>query len=493
MFNYILRRLFLLPMTLFCIVFVNFFIINLAPGDPVTITQISATGDASRRADRAMAFGSDDRYLQFREHYGLTLPIIVNTWPSIDQQQVVDDLSALLHRESLSIKDYDALRIRLGDQARFIMPKLLHVMDDPSLKLSMRLLASRFFIRGGTRQAILGPNLTPEQKGYNRKIGEDNNTLNELLPVQNETEEKAEIKFNKLKSWYEDNRHVYDFEPSFSEKAVIFFTQTRFYRYMSKVLTLDFGTMRNDDNKTVLSEVAKRFKYSLTLALLPMLITFVLCQFFGCLMAYMHHRGPDYLLNILFLVLYAIPVFVVAPFLIEKVALNHTFPFTDISIPISGFTSPDAIYNQQTSLQRLFDTFQHIILPLLAILYGSLAAEARLSRTAVLEVLRQDYVRTARAKGVPMPTLLIKHVGRNAAITIVTSLAGSLGIVLGGSLIVETLFQINGFGKFFYDAILNRDYNVILFSALAGSFLSLVGYLVADIAYTVLDPRLTLD
>jgi len=126
-------------------------------------------------------------------------------------------------------------------------------------------------------------------------------------------------------------------------------------------------------------------------------------------------------------------------------------------------------------------------------MYGTLAVQARISRTAVLEVLRQDYVRTAKAKGVAPWAILFKHVGRNASITIVTSIAGSLGVVLGGSLIVETLFEINGFGKFFYDAILNRDYNVIMFSALAGSFLTLLGYLVADIAYTLLDPRVTLE
>lgn len=89
--------------------------------------------------------------------------------------------------------------------------------------------------------------------------------------------------------------------------------------------------------------------------------------------------------------------------------------------------------------------------------------------------------------------ILFKHVGRNAGVTIVTSLAGSLGIVLGGSLIVETLFDINGFGKFFYEAVLNRDYNVIMFSALAGSFLTLIGYLIADLAYMWLDPRITLE
>jgi peptide/nickel transport system permease protein len=224
-----------------------------------------------------------------------------------------------------------------------------------------------------------------------------------------------------------------------------------------------------------------------------MFITFALCQVFGFTMAYMQHRWPDYSLSVFFLTLYALPIFVVAPFLIEKVAINGYFPFTNTPIPVSGFTSPESIYGGLNSYQRLLDVLQHIALPLLAILYGSLASETRLSRTAVLEVLRQDYVRTARAKGVPPLTILYKHVGRNAAITIVTSLAGSLGVVLGGSLIVETLFEIDGFGKFFYDAIVNRDYNVIMFSSLAGSLLALTGYLMADISYTVLDPRLSLE
>ena len=239
--------------------------------------------------------------------------------------------------------------------------------------------------------------------------------------------------------------------------------------------------------------MASRFKYSLTLALLPMLVTFFFSQLLGFAMAYNQNRWQDFSLNAIALILYAIPIFVVAPFLIENVALNRAFPFTDIPIPISGFTSPEDIYSEMNSRQRLFDVIRHIFLPLVAIMYGTLAASSRLSRTAILEVLRHDYVRTARAKGVPQSTILIKHVGRNAAITIVTSIAGSLGIVLGGSLIVETLFEINGFGKFFYDAVINRDYNVIMFSALAGSFLTLAGYLVADIAYTLLDPRVTLE
>lgn len=500
MLNYFIRRLILLPITLFCIILVNFVIVNLAPGEPTTLTEISPEGGAARRADRSVAFGSDDRYLQFREFYGLTLPIVFNPWPSISQETVNGDLWQLTYRKSspqaaeeMSMKDYDKLRITFGDQSRYFMPKLLNVIEDPAAEMPIRKMAVRFFIRGGTRLAYLGPSLTSEQIAYNKKINQDNNTLAALAITSEDSPTKIEGKLKTLRQWYEENRSYYNFTPDFMQKVSIFFFQTRFFRYMSRVLTLDFGTLRNDNTKTVISEVVKRFKYSLTLAILPLLATFVLCQIFGFLMAYKQNRWPDYSVNLTFLVLYAIPVFVVAPFLIEKIALNHDFPFTHTPIPISGFTSPDSTYDQETTLQRLLDVLKHIALPLIAIMYGSLAAQARLSRTAVLEVLRQDYVRTAWAKGVSPAAILFKHVGRNAAITIVTSIAGSLGVVLGGSLIVETLFGINGFGKFFYDAILNRDYNVIMFSALAGSFLSLVGFLVADLAYTLLDPRLTLE
>lgn len=493
MTTYIFRRLLLLPITMFFIILVNFVIINLAPGDPTTVTEISAEGLATRGENHSVAFGMDDRYLQFREHYGLTLPILFNSWPFIRQSYVQNTLWSLIHRNDMSVKDYDAMRVKFGDQSRFIMPLLLNIISNPEEPIELRRMASRFFVRGGTRQSIVGVNLTPEQKGYNRKVSIDNQLLEGLVLDPEDKPEEIARKVGEMNKWYNENKQFYHFEPALSKKIKLFFLETRFCRYMSRVLTLDFGTLRNDQSKTVISEVTKRLKYSLTLSIIPMVITFFLCQIFGFAMAYYQKQFPDYFLSVLFLVLYAIPVFVVAPFLIEKVALNHTFPFTGVPIPYSGFTSPENIYSEEVSYQRLIDTLQHIFLPIVAIMYGGLAVQSRLSRTAVLETLRQDYVRTARAKGVGTFKLLFKHVGRNASITIVTAIAGSFGLILGGSLIVETLFDINGFGRFFYDAILNRDYNVIMFSALAGAFLSLIGYLVADVAYTVLDPRVTLE
>jgi len=496
MLSYLVRRLTLLPLTLFCIILVNFVIINLAPGEPTTVTEISHEGLATRREEKAIAFGVDNRYLQFREHYGLTLPIIINLWPFTSQASVGETLRQLTYRryspgavKKMPFKDYKALRIRFGDRAKFIMPHLLQVIQNPAAKPDVRRMAIRFFVRGGTHQAYLGADLSAEQRKFNQKISEDNQFLLAFLtPKQRSLSQQASA----LSEWYQANKEFYHFDPSIGYKLAQLF-ETRLFRYLQRVLTLDFGTLRNDPTKRVITEVAKRFKYSLTLAFLPMVMSFFLSQAFGSVMAYTHNKWQDVLLNVIFLVLYAIPVFVVAPFLIEKIALSYDIPFTNVPFPISGFTSKESVYENMTSMERLFDVMRHVFLPLIAIMYGTLAASARLSRTAILEVLRQDYVRTARAKGVSELAVLIKHVGRNASITIITALASSLGIVLGGSLIVETLFEINGFGKFFYDAVINRDYNVIMFSSLAGAFLSLVGYLAADIAYMLLDPRVTLE
>lgn len=498
--NYIIRRLLLLPLTLFAIILINFIIINLAPGDPISVTEISPLGTASRTGASTAAFSTDERYLQFREFYGLTLPILYNNWPNLSLEYTKKTLWQLVNRKystnetkEMPSKKYNDLRITFGDQARYIMPHLLTVMEDSKMSPSIRQLAAHFFVRGGSRPGYVGHYLTVEQKSWNDKVAKDTQLLRGWLWSSDDSQTKIEENISHMREWFKSNSAYYRFQPTFKQKIGIALFETRFMQYMRRVLTLDFGNLRNDPSKTVIDEVTKRFKYSLTLALVPMLITFVLCQIFGAIMAYWRGRWPDYLLNVTFLILYAIPIFVVAPFLIEKVALNHYFPFTNIPIPISGFTSPDRIYNQLTTSQKLFDVIQHIALPIVAIMYGSLASEARLSRTAILEVLKQDYVRTAWAKGLPPFTIFFKHVGRNAAITIVTSIAGSLGIILGGSLIVETLFDINGFGKFFYEAVINRDYNVIMFSALAGSFLTLVGYLLADLAYMWLDPRISLE
>ncbi len=496
MFRYIIHRLLLLPLTLLAIVFVNFLIINLAPGEPVYVSEIGVAGDASRHSSVSMV-GPEDRYLQFREFFGLTLPIIYNDWPASSKRKIIQQLEQLRPKHEhkshdMSAKKNAELRIKMSDESRFVLPQLLSIAKDPTISFELQKLAVYFFLRGATRFRTIGAALSPEEKKENEEIAKNNFFLDSYRerPPKNPEELSQQVEI--FSNWYKEHPQGLIFVQDGPQYLKTAFFETRLAKYLMRTLSLDFGVTRTDPNRSVISEVVSRLRISLTLSILPMFVTVILCLLFGMLMAVYSKSFFDSSFNLLFLILWATPVFVVAPFLIEKVALHHNYPFTSLPFPIRGFSSEAGIYNSLTSWQRILDIARHITLPLITIFLGSMAVQTRLSRAVFLECLGQDYVRTARAKGVKPLQLYCRHVGMNAAIPIVTSVAGSLGLIIGGSVIIETIFEIHGFGKFFYDAILNRDYNVMMFSSLMGSFLALVGYLVADLCYMALDPRVQL-
>lgn len=491
MWGYIAKRLILLPITLFCIVFVNFLIINLAPGEPVFLMQSGPMGEATR--SQGLSYGPEDHYLQFREFFGLTRPVFYNNWPNTKKRSLVKDLERLRTKSrEMGAQETSELKVLLGDKARYCLPQLLSIASDPKLSFETKNLGLLYFFRGALRFSHQGHQLSKKQKRENSQIAKNALFLDKMRASKTKTAEDLAAKLILVKEWYEENREFLSPPSDGWQFLKTAFFDTRFAKYMQRIGSLDFGVLRNDPERTVLGEVVSRLKYSLTLAILPMIATFILCQLFGLLMAVFPDGFADRALNIFFLVLWALPVFVVAPFLIETVALHHNYPFTDLPFPIRGFTSEDSIYNSLTSVERLGDIMRHITLPLLCLFYGSLAMQTRLSRSVFMDTLHQDFIRTARAKGVKPWDFYYKHVGRNAAIPIITAISGSLGLILGGSVIIESIFEIHGFGKFFYDAILNRDYHVMMFSVLIGSFLTLIGYLVADIMYMFLDPRVNL-
>jgi peptide/nickel transport system permease protein len=235
----------------------------------------------------------------------------------------------------------------------------------------------------------------------------------------------------------------------------------------------------------VVDEVAARLKYSLTLSVLPLVLSFGLSLCFGVAMAFHHGRPLDWGLGLTTLVLYAVPVFIMAPLLLDLIPLQAPTG----ELVSGGLTSSPEQFERLTAWQRLTDIWMHCALPLVALVYLPMAVQTRLCRTSMLEVLRQDYVRAAYAKGLSRWQICWSHVVPNGAIALLTAVGGALGALLGGSLIVETVFNLDGFGQFFLRAIVGRDYNVILFSVLASSTLALSGYLLADIACTRLDPR----
>jgi peptide/nickel transport system permease protein len=159
-------------------------------------------------------------------------------------------------------------------------------------------------------------------------------------------------------------------------------------------------------------------------------------------------------------------------------------------LPISGIQSLDV--SGLTSWGRLVDKAEHLVLPVFILSFGGLAGFSRYVRNNMLEVLGQDYIRTARAKGLPEGTVVYKHALRNALMPVITILGLALPGIIGGSVITETVFGIPGMGQLFYQATLSRDYNLSMGILVPGAILTMLGNFLADVGYALADPRVRL-
>jgi peptide/nickel transport system permease protein len=195
----------------------------------------------------------------------------------------------------------------------------------------------------------------------------------------------------------------------------------------------------------------------------------------------------DRIVSVFLFMMYSLPSFFVG-----VVLLNFLSRGTPLQIfPTGGFESIDT--SQMTILEYLVDVIWHLILPMFCMGYAGLAALSRYARTGLLDVIRSDYVRTARAKGLHEGVVIIKHAARNGMIPILTLLATLLPTIIGGGVVVETVFGIPGIGRFMFESIVGRDYNAVMAILLMSCSLTLVGMLLSDISYAIVDPRISFD
>jgi peptide/nickel transport system permease protein len=157
-------------------------------------------------------------------------------------------------------------------------------------------------------------------------------------------------------------------------------------------------------------------------------------------------------------------------------------------LPISGLKSMN--YDSLSLAAKIWDRTSHLILPLFVSAFGGLAGDSRFMRSSMLEVLRQDYVTVARAKGLPEKTVIYRHAFRNALLPIITLTGLSIGGLIGGSVIFENIFGIPGMGQLFYMSVMTRDYPMVMCILTIGAVLTLLGNLTADLGYMIADPRI---
>jgi peptide/nickel transport system permease protein len=246
----------------------------------------------------------------------------------------------------------------------------------------------------------------------------------------------------------------------------------RYLIWLKQVATFNFGDSYKD-HRPVREKILERVPISLQLEIISLFLVYLLAVPIGVFSAVKQGSWSDRLVTLILFILYSLPSFWVAMILITFLGGGD---FLDL-FPVYGLSRDGA--DKMTFFPWLLDRLHHLVLPVACLTYGGLAYVSRQMRGGMLEVIRQDYIRTARAKGLSEKVVVFKHAFRNSLIPIITMLAILFPAMIGGSVIIESIFSIPGMGLLSFEAILSRDYPTIMGVTTIAAFLTLVGILAA--------------
>ncbi|PIQ82387.1 MAG: diguanylate cyclase [Candidatus Omnitrophica bacterium CG11_big_fil_rev_8_21_14_0_20_64_10] len=251
--------------------------------------------------------------------------------------------------------------------------------------------------------------------------------------------------------------------------------------WLKKTLIGDFGDSWND-GRPVLEKIGEAIPITVGINLLALAGILGLGIPIGLFGAARENSGWDHLLTGGVLIGFALPTFWIALLALDFFGVRLGW------VPVSGLNSLEA--DRFGFLAFWGDRLHHLLLPVGVTIFGGLAGISRYVRSQAAQTLRQDYIRTARAKGLPESRVLFRHAFRNALLPLITILGLSIPGLIGGSVILETIFAIPGMGRLFFDAVFMRDQPVVMGILILGAILTLLGNLLADIAYAAADPRI---
>ncbi len=495
MLQYALKRILWMFPTFFMISMVVFVLINLAPGNP------GAAGAADQQTGSAT---QSEAVIFFKRQFDLDKPILVNTRFALtteDVRELVVTAQALegtpTPAEVIAAKD------ALEDYGNYLVRHLVVLLaEDPSPEV--RRLAAAYLTTAAAlplvSERIGDPTAARDE---NRARGAFNETIRTWRcdPLPTETPAGASEGTRprgqgadpacqsdvttKWQAWWQAERERYEYTGA--EKVHAFFFDTRFANYWWKLLHLDLGVSPNN-RIPVLDTLTDKLKYSVSLSLTAVLLAYLIAVPLGVYSAVRSGSRSDTLLTVGLFVLYSLPTFFTGTVLLKLLADGHPFEW----FPVGGFQSDDDKL-PVTTLGQIADVAWHLALPIATSTSVALAALSRYARTGVIDVIRADYIRTARAKGLEEPVVIVKHAVRNGMIPILTLLGGILPVLVSGSVVIEVVFTIPGMGSYLVDSINLRDYNAVMAVLLASAVLTLVGILISDLSYALVDPRINLD
>ncbi len=255
---------------------------------------------------------------------------------------------------------------------------------------------------------------------------------------------------------------------------------TSYYLWLKKVLVFDLGQSTRY-SAPVWEIIKERLPISCFYGFTTLILTYAVCIPLGISKAIRHGQHFDHLSSALVFIGYALPGYVVGIALLSAFA-SHLEWF-----PLGGFVSDE--FDDLSLWGKTLDVLYHSVLPLIAYMAGSFAVTTFMMKNALMDNLSADYVRTAIAKGHEFKQAVNQHAMRNSLIPIATSFGGNIAFVISGSFLIETIFNIDGFGLLGYESILERDYPVVMGILVISSMLFLLGNILSDICVALVDPR----
>ncbi|HQG38407.1 MAG TPA: ABC transporter permease [Chitinophagales bacterium] len=469
MLKYIIKRIAIFIPTLFVISLVTFYLSVNVPGDPVE----QMLNSNSEMGSAANAQASEKAYIEKRKQLGLDLPIFYFSLSNAAMPKNLYEIPKKFQRQNL-----ERLIDKYGNWTE------ISTYYQSLRKLELTLADTKKDSTNADALINIKDKLQDLYLNYKDNVIEaDFASIAQNL--------KSSTTLNAVNSDFQTVKNNY--EKGVKEKATPYKkyipafrwygTQSQYHQWITKFMVGDFG-ISYQDQRPVKKVIWEAVRWTVLLSIISIFLTYIIAIPLGIQSAANKDSTGDKTISTLLFMLYSLPVFWVATLLIMFLGGGDFLGW----FPAYGVGD---ISDSDSFMSVAWTRFYHLVLPMVCYTYGGLAFLYRQMRGAMINTLSQDYIRTARAKGLDEKTVLWKHAFKNSLLPIITLFANVFPLVISGAIIIESKFSIPGMGKTAIEAISARNYPMIYTIVMFSAILTMIGYLVADILYAVVDPRIS--
>jgi peptide/nickel transport system permease protein len=490
MFKYAIKRILTFMPMLIAISLLSFVISINAPGDPVErLSQTPGNEGSAEKQSVASKIIKEKK----RKELGLDLPIFyfsITDLASCDTLYKVQDkyhkvnLEELTHQSGnwQAVSDYYSSLLQLQKSHLKINAKEI-VANNSTLDLNaVNEATNQFGFEIGSLLETSDLELVANKFKTMNSLVSNNSFLNPLSKALLDAQNSRADLLAKQTRW-----------KTYIPAINFYGTKNQYHLWLFGNGKERMGILRGDfgisytDSQPIQNKIWEKVKVSFWLAFVSIFLAYLISIPIGIYSAYRKDSVADKGMSLVLFILYSMPSFFVGTLLLLQFANPDNLSW----FPVSGIQDPTLFDPEWGFWAKIKHRLPYLILPIITYTYGSFAFLSRIMRVGMIDIVNQDYIRTARAKGLGEKKVILKHALRNSLLPVITVFAAIFPMAIGGSIIIEVIFSLPGMGVEVYNAILNYDYPMIITVFTLSGFLTMIGYLVSDILYALVDPRIS--